>query len=265
MKKFINIIFLMNFCPMIYAYDFYDSSTNSLNIPSVQVGSTIYSDVVITVGNVVKVGGTSTLNQTYELNSLNMKRVNISSPVTLNYNVSGVVNSSAFTGSGSVISNPLTATTFEGNAAKSQSTLSSTLIMGSNGSTPTTYNEIYFYDSNNNVIGFLDTLYHVVSSYKQLPNKVSNYSSGIWITTNDYLDSSKKVALGKTIFSYDVYPSNDVNPYVNITKSTRNAADNVDSMMISTFILTNQGLIPTTRTSITNGQISGYTQIMIIQ
>ena len=171
MKKFINIIFLMNFCPMIYAYDFYDSSTNSLNIPSVQVGSTIYSDVVITVGNVVKVGGTSTLNQTYDLNSLNMNRVNISSPVTLNYNVSGVVNSSAFTGSGSVISNPLTATTFEGNAAKSQSTLSSTLIMGSNGSTPTTYNEIYFYDSNNNVIGFLDTLYHVVSSYKQLPNQ----------------------------------------------------------------------------------------------
>ena len=38
-------------------YDVYDPATNQLRIPSVQLGNTIYNDVLINVGNVLSIGG----------------------------------------------------------------------------------------------------------------------------------------------------------------------------------------------------------------
>lgn len=63
------------------ATDTYDPATNQLSIPSVKVGTATYNNVVITVGNIVSVGGasstqsaeglwTGTTSSGYELNSL---------------------------------------------------------------------------------------------------------------------------------------------------------------------------------------------------
>ena len=63
------------------ATDTYDPITNQLSIPSVKVGTSTYNNVVITVGNIVSVGGASstqsaeglwsgTTSTGYELNSL---------------------------------------------------------------------------------------------------------------------------------------------------------------------------------------------------
>ena len=63
------------------ATDTYDPATNQLSIPSVKVGSATYSNVVVTVGSVISVGGVSstqsaeglwsgTTSSGFEVNSL---------------------------------------------------------------------------------------------------------------------------------------------------------------------------------------------------
>ena len=263
MNKILFSILIMSCINLTHAVDSYDPGTNTLNIPSVQFGSTIYNDVNITVGNVLSVGSSTSVNQTYDLNKLYFTLIQVSSPLSTNYNLSGVVNSSAFVGYGTATINPMTSNTFEGVSSKSQITASSSTINVSGNAVPSTSSETYYYDTNNNVLGFSDLIYHVTSYSKPLPNKVSNYSSGIWFITNDYADSSKKVSLGKTIATYDVFPSNDVNPFVNLTFTTRDALNNVTTVLIRSFLITNQGLKSLTRNFITNGQNPGNTFIVL--
>ena len=49
-----------------FAVDTYNATNNQLTIPSVNVGSTTYNNVVITVGEIVSVGGASVPNQSAE-------------------------------------------------------------------------------------------------------------------------------------------------------------------------------------------------------
>jgi len=252
MIKNFFIIFL-GFFSKTFAIDSYDSTTNTLNIPSVVFGSTIYNDVNITVGKVLSVGTSSAINQTYDLNNLYLNMIQVSKPESLNFNLSGVVNSIAYTGSGSATINPMLSGSFEGISSKSQLSTSVSTANVDGFAIETTTSDTFYFDQKNNVLGFTDSLYHVASSSKPLPSKVSNYSSGIWFVTNDYADSSKKVLLGKTIVSYDVFPSNDYLPFINLTYTTRDKSNNVTNILIRSFLITNQGLKAITRNLITNG------------
>ena len=53
-------------CSTVFAVDTYNASNNQLTIPSVNVGNTTYNNVVVTVGNVVSLGGSSVPNQSAE-------------------------------------------------------------------------------------------------------------------------------------------------------------------------------------------------------
>ena len=64
MKKLLSLLSL--FCFSAYAVDTYNASNNQLSIPSVIVGNTTYNNVVITVGSVVSLGGSSVPNQSAE-------------------------------------------------------------------------------------------------------------------------------------------------------------------------------------------------------
>jgi hypothetical protein len=46
---------LLFFSAEIFAYDTYDSGTGELSIPLLQVGSTVYSDVVVTIGDLINI------------------------------------------------------------------------------------------------------------------------------------------------------------------------------------------------------------------
>jgi len=46
-----------------WAIDTYDSASNQLTIPTVQVGSTTYTNVVISVGNVLSIGNSPATGQ----------------------------------------------------------------------------------------------------------------------------------------------------------------------------------------------------------
>jgi hypothetical protein len=46
---------LLFFSAEIFAYDTYDSGTGGLSIPLLQVGSTVYSDVVVTIGDLINI------------------------------------------------------------------------------------------------------------------------------------------------------------------------------------------------------------------
>ncbi len=60
--KYINKLFLallVFLSPTAYATDTYNHLNNQLTIPAVVLGDTIYRDVVITVGPILTVGGSS--------------------------------------------------------------------------------------------------------------------------------------------------------------------------------------------------------------
>ena len=58
MKKFlIKLIFYFLFIFKAFSADIYNSSNQQLTIPTVNVNETIYTNVVVTVGSVVSVGG----------------------------------------------------------------------------------------------------------------------------------------------------------------------------------------------------------------
>ena len=64
MKKILSICALIA-CNS-YAVDTYNASNGQLTIPSVNVGTSVYNNVVVTVGSVLSVGATSVPNQSAE-------------------------------------------------------------------------------------------------------------------------------------------------------------------------------------------------------
>ena len=64
MKKILSICALIA-CNS-YAVDTYNASNGQLTIPSVNVGTSVYNNVVVTVGSVLSVGASSVPNQTGE-------------------------------------------------------------------------------------------------------------------------------------------------------------------------------------------------------
>ena len=64
MKKIVGFLILIS--TNVFAVDTYNASNNQLTIPSVNVGNTTYSNVVVTVGNIISLGGSSVPNQSAE-------------------------------------------------------------------------------------------------------------------------------------------------------------------------------------------------------
>jgi len=64
MKNLIMVVFFLY--SNAFAIDSYNAATGQLSIPSVNVSGVVYNNVIVTVGNVLSVGGTSSPNQISE-------------------------------------------------------------------------------------------------------------------------------------------------------------------------------------------------------
>jgi cyclophilin family peptidyl-prolyl cis-trans isomerase len=89
---------------MSFAADIYNPASNQLSIPSVQVGSTTYNNVVITVGQILSIGSSSNKN-TYiriqtNVGSMDFQLFPVNAPLTvqnfLNYANAGFFNGTIF-------------------------------------------------------------------------------------------------------------------------------------------------------------------------
>ncbi len=101
--KFFGFL-LLTVVNMSFAVDLYNPSNNQLSIPSVQVGSTTYNNVVVTVGNILSIGSSSNSN-TYvriqtSLGSMDFQLFPVNAPLTvqnfLNYANAGFFNGTIF-------------------------------------------------------------------------------------------------------------------------------------------------------------------------
>ncbi len=97
-------LFLFAFVNMSFAADIYNPASNQLSIPSVQVGSTTYNNVVITVGQILSIGSSSNKN-TYiriqtNVGSMDFQLFPVNAPLTvqnfLNYANAGFFNGTIF-------------------------------------------------------------------------------------------------------------------------------------------------------------------------
>jgi len=97
-------LFLFTFVNMSFAADIYNPASNQLSIPSVQVGSTTYNNVVITVGQILSIGSSSNKN-TYiriqtNVGSMDFQLFPVNAPLTvqnfLNYANAGFFNGTIF-------------------------------------------------------------------------------------------------------------------------------------------------------------------------
>ena len=84
--KFFGFL-LLTVVNMSFAVDLYNPSNNQLSIPSVQVGSTTYNNVVVTVGNILSIGSSSNSN-TYvriqtSLGSMDFQLFPVNAPLTV--------------------------------------------------------------------------------------------------------------------------------------------------------------------------------------
>jgi cyclophilin family peptidyl-prolyl cis-trans isomerase len=89
---------------MSFAADIYNPASNQLSIPSVQVGSTTYNNVVVTVGQILSIGSSSSKNiyiriQT-NVGSMDFQLFPVNAPLTvqnfLNYANAGFFNGTIF-------------------------------------------------------------------------------------------------------------------------------------------------------------------------
>lgn len=122
MTRFLWLTCLVGICSQAaQAQSVYDESSNQLSLPSVRVGNTIYNDVVITVGELISVGGSYVDgNTTYNLRAA-YERL-ITEAGTSSFGITGESEGFSVTGSGSVTTGALTSTTFEGMPARVRTT-----------------------------------------------------------------------------------------------------------------------------------------------
>lgn len=97
-----------------YAYDIYDGSSNTLNIPIVSVGNTLYKNVQVTVGNVKSVGG---VFQPNTLSVQDILKLTYSTPQQMSSGFTGIQNANPISGNATFSIGPLTSTVFEGQSA----------------------------------------------------------------------------------------------------------------------------------------------------
>ena len=189
------------------AQDVYNSANNQLTIPIVTVGNINYSNVVVTVGNIVSVGGNSAVGAGYPVykamasvfaNGYSKNMVIRGTEVVggnLTYNL---------TGNETLTLAPAYQTTFNGVVAYANKTTNTGTLTGQGApqvisSVGTTYK-----DAQNQTIGMDGQgLYCVATSSAPYPATISVNQSGLLLNMNCYSDISRAsfIATANVIYS----------------------------------------------------------------
>lgn len=179
----------------------YDESTNQLSLPSVKVGNTVYTDVVVTLNEVLSVGGSYVdASATYDLRAAYQRLV--TGPESETFNLTGESEGITVTGSGTVNSGQLMAGVFEGMPAQVRTTNASFTLNALGAESTINSTSQAYYDSNNRFLGGDGEDYEVVEAYYELPVAASSGDTGLIYESTLYTDSSKTVVEGKNTVTY---------------------------------------------------------------
>ena len=186
------------------AQDVYNPSTNQLTIPSVLVGATTYTNVIVTVGNVLSIGGSNAPpivspppnNYNFQIAYQSF----VQSGYSKTFNISGTCTGTA----NATSSPPQSGYSFNGVGAYQVTTVLNDTF---NGCTPNSIISTAqaYYDINFTYLGTNSTgLYIAFNGGAKMPSNVSNGSAGLIANGVTYSDSTKATATGSAKLSYVV-------------------------------------------------------------
>lgn len=197
----IATILLIPFVSTVYAQSVYDESTNQLSVPAIKVGNTVYTDVVITVGEVLSVAGSYIdASATYNLQAA--YDLLISQPESRDFELTGESEGISVTGTGTVTSGSLMPGMFEGMSAQVRAIDSSFVLEVFGSETPFSSSSLSYYDSSNRFLGSDGEGYEVVDTYYDLPVAASSGDTGLIYQSTLYTDASKSTVEGKNTVTY---------------------------------------------------------------
>jgi len=245
-----------------FSQDTYNSSNNQLTIPLVQVGNTIYSNAVITVGNVVSIGPSSSVN-TQTINLINGWNNLIKNGLTVTLNLSRTDNC---IGTETISYTPSNiSTTFQ-----NQSALQRTKFLNINyfcSNTVYAGQTIYYYDNNYNLLGSVvqstNGAYIVVQNYN-IPSFIRLGDKGFIGNYISYSNSSMTtpILIGTITFKVEPYDANNLifNYIETLSSYTNNTVQNIEEYRYLLNSNGNLSFYSQTQTLPTANQITIFTR-----
>jgi len=175
-----------------FAQNSYNGANNQLSLPSVKVGNTIYTDVVITVGQVLSVG--SSYEDTGA--SFNLKQAyenSVLSSQAESFTISGEIEGANVSGTGTLTQGGFASTFFEGKSARSKTLNISMNLIFNGQSFPFITSSDSYYDLDNRPLGSDGDGYEVVTLFNNLPSQAGVNHAGLAYRSTIYKNSSKSV------------------------------------------------------------------------
>lgn len=224
MKKILTLVSLLAFAnSLAYSQSVYDEASGQLSVPSIKVGNTVYTDVVITVGEVLSVGGSYVdASAIYDLRAAYDGVITDTGSYA--FQITGESQGITVTGSGSVTLGQLMAGTFEGSPAQVKGSDASFTLNAIGAESTINSSSQAYYDGNNRFLGSDGEDYEVVNAYYDLPTQVSSGDSGLIYESTLYTDSSKTTVEGINTVTYTTALDSDNTLALNVISVVRNPA-----------------------------------------
>lgn len=243
--KFIVSISVLG-CGILSSYvladDVYDTATNQLYIPSVQVGNETYIDVVVTIDQLLSVGGISDgAIQTYNLKS--MYEALVKNSASHQFTLKGSFDGDAITGTGSQTNGKLATSVFQGLPALAKtSNLSMFLSIGGQ-VIPSAASGQYYYDVNYNYLGQSGPEFEVVTSRNPFPTDARMNDAGILYSSTIYTSQEKREVIGKQTSSYSISYDSESSIMLTIISIRKNLAGSVIQTNTALYRVTNNNVV----------------------
>ncbi len=209
-----------------HAQSVYDASTNQLSLPSVQVGNTVFTDVVVTIDQVVSAGASYTDSQA-GFNLLAAYDSQVRQSGQHQFTVSGEAAGVPVSGSGTVISGQLSSGFFEGKAAQIKTAVVAMTLNANGSAVPVNSSSIAYYDSNNRFLGSEGESYEVVDIYYDLPADAGSNDAGLIFQSTLYTNSSKLLIEGKKTATYSTTFESATTLILTVISVVRDSSGNI--------------------------------------
>jgi hypothetical protein len=159
------------------------------------------------------------------------------------YSISGTVNGSAVTGSGTVTRGALSAGTFEGSSAQQRTTTSTGSFIVNGQNIPLNSSGVDWYSSNYYPLGSSSGEdYVVVTGSAVIPTTVKVNDTAIIYTANIYSNSSKTLLRGTATMSYVVEADTETTALLTLISTEKNSVNTVISTSTQQVRITPTGI-----------------------
>jgi hypothetical protein len=224
------------------AVDVYDAETNRLYIPSVQVGDQTYVNVVVTLDQVISVGGLlDVAGPSYNLQAIYESLAKSSS--TYQFSLKGAIEGSSITGTGTQTTGTLSPAVFQGVSALTK-TSNITFSIDIEGQViPSAATVQYYYDSNYNFLGQSGADFEVVTSRNPFPTAARQNDAGVLYDSISYTSSDKTSIIGTQTTSYSVTYDTEASIILTIIRIQKDPTGSVIQTNTSLYRVTSAGVV----------------------